>query len=109
MKIRYILKNNHTKKVHIKKYSISQIEKDGLGGLFDVNNYEIISRDRFTGEYDNNKTEIYENDQLYVCPGYQSIVSFQDGMFVSVYNHPEDGETLPLIDVLGKDTSVIPD
>jgi hypothetical protein len=64
---------------------------------------------QFTGLNDSKNKEIYEGDQLFICAGYSSTVEFQDGMFVSVYKHPEDGETIPLLDVIGKDTIVIGD
>ena len=45
MKYRYVLRNIHTNKTHFKIYSLESIEKAGLKDLFDVENYEIISRD----------------------------------------------------------------
>lgn len=62
---------------------------------------------RFSSLKDSKGVEIYEGDRLFVCAGYSSIVEFQDGCFVSVYKHPEDGEVIPLSEIIGKDTEVI--
>lgn len=69
--------------------------------------YTVNNAGQFTGFFDKYGKEIYEGDQLFIYAGYSSIVEFQDGMFVSVYNHPEDGETIPLLDAIGKDTVVV--
>ncbi|MFT5450609.1 MAG: hypothetical protein ACI9N9_000086 [Enterobacterales bacterium] len=71
--------------------------------------YKIIpeTMGQLTGLKDKIGGDIWEGDQLYVCAGYMSHVAFEDGMFVSVYKHPEDPETIPLLDAIGKDTEVI--
>ena len=64
LKFRYVVKNKHTGVIYFRYYTLNQIEISGLGGLFDIENYEIISRDRLTGSQDKNGSDIYEGDKI---------------------------------------------
>ena len=100
-KIKFRAWNDETKKMLL----WDDIKRFGnLNKLLSLYHVHVM---QFTGLQDKNEKEIYEGDKLYVCPGYSSTVEFQDGMFVSVYKHPEDGETIPLLDAIGKDTVIV--
>ena len=75
MKVRYVLQNKHLNRIEYKVYSLEQIEHLGLSTLFPVHDYDIISRDRFTGQRYENERRVFEGD------------------IVNQYNHDADDHT----------------
>lgn len=76
-------------------WTIPIILSDNDGNEYKVNPETI---GQFTGLKDKNGKDIYEGDQLH-STGYLCTVIWMNGCFRTVYNHPEDGETL----ILGED------
>ncbi len=65
MKIRYVVKNKHTGVTYFNFYDISQVEVKGLGNLFPVDDYDILSRDLIHPlEKDKHGNDLYENDVI---------------------------------------------
>lgn len=60
--IRYVVKNKITDTVYLRYYSVAQIEREGLAKLFDVENYNILARDRPIGMKDTDGLYIHEGD-----------------------------------------------
>lgn len=65
LKFRYVVKNKHTGRVYFKYYTLNQIEISGISSLFDIENYEIISRDRYHKVLSGlASVDIYEGDLI---------------------------------------------
>ena len=84
MKFRYRLKNKHTLKVEYKIYTLNQIQLGGLKELFNIEDYDILNIDRYTGfsiDTEQDSVEIFENDDIFNG----NIVSYEDGAFFIEY------------------------
>jgi hypothetical protein len=62
-KFKYKLKNKLDEKIYIFYFELKEIEK-GLEKLFDVNKFEIISKNIYTGLNDIFDNEVYQNDKI---------------------------------------------
>lgn len=62
IKVRYALKSKESGDISFIYYGIEEIETDPQYRLFDLDMFEIIGRDLYTGFKDKNNNEMFNND-----------------------------------------------
>jgi uncharacterized phage protein (TIGR01671 family) len=81
---KYVIKNKHTGVIYYKVYSLEQIEENGLKGLFDIENYDIIARLQYTGLNDKNGRRIFEGDIIiFGDKKIKQVVEYRKGQYIA--------------------------
>ena len=75
-----------------------------FGGFISVQHETVC---QFTGEVDKKGNKIFEGDWLNVSSGYSSYIQYENGSFLSIYSHPEDGEELVMEDITPSNCEII--
>jgi uncharacterized phage protein (TIGR01671 family) len=81
---KYVIKNKNTGVIYYKVYSLEQIEENGLKGLFDIENYNIVARLQYTGLNDKNGKRIFEGDIIiFGDKKIKQVVEYRKGQYIA--------------------------
>ena len=103
MKLRYQLENKQNKRKHFKFYDLVQVQRDGLKGLFDTENYNVVKTDIYTGFTDMQGNRLYSNDYI-ESEMYQGEILFDNGCF---WIEDEENQRNLLSDVMTEDNNTV--
>ena len=103
MKLRYQLENKQNKRKHFKFYDLVQVQRDGLKGLFDIKNYNVVKTDIYTGFTDMQGNRLYSTDYI-ESEMYQGEILFDNGCF---WVEDEENQRNLLSDVMAEDNNTV--